>query len=360
MGGSDKGILKYCAVCRYCKQSVKNGEPVDDSPSTELLKCNLAIESDLQNFVAFVLTAVQDLGGNAFSATPATLEVLQRLRSAGAGSGYPLPVELRLTDSLLSVHWNDDEALSIAHLPAMPSSQEVDKLRTYFRQSTEISDPNVLWKRNAEMTRYLKETRARTEKEIEDMQKTLTQRQEELSDTMRMAETDQLTGLLNRRAYDQKLEYSYKRTLRLRGENLSLILFDLDYFKHINDEFGHQYGDEYLKKMAAAMLSVIRQDVDYAFRFGGDEFALLMFADKHFASARALKLLSLMNNKVSIGIVSLSAEQNCSADLQDFIKRADDALYQAKHAGRGRAIYSTCKADGSSSWEEFLPKPLST
>lgn len=330
---------------------------MEDVADTELLKCNLAIESDIQNFVGFVLTAVHDLGGNAFSATPPTLEAMQNLRNAGAGSGYPLPVELRLTDATISIHWHD-ESLGIAHLPAIPHQHELDRLRTFLRQSTEISDPGVLLQRNAEMTRFLNETRARTEKEIDDMQKTLMQRQEELSDTMRKAETDQLTGLLNRRAYDEKLAYAYKRTLRSTGEKLSLILLDLDYFKNINDEFGHQYGDEYLQKMAAAMLSVIRQEVDYAFRFGGDEFALLMFADKHIASARALKLLSLMNNKVSIGIVSLSAERNCSSNVQDFIKRADDALYHAKHAGRGRVVFSTCETDGSSSWEEFLPEPL--
>ena len=331
---------------------------MDNSAGIGLLKCNLAIESDLQNFVGFVLTTIKNLGGNAFAATSSTLELTQRLRSAGAGSGYPLPTELLLDECNLFVRWNDHDELEIARLVAIPAQELIDQVRTYLRQSTEINDPSLLLARNAEMTRYLNETRARTEKEIEDMQQTLTKRQEELSATMRKAETDQLTGLLNRRAYDEKLEQSYKRTLRLQGENLSLILFDLDYFKNINDEFGHQYGDEYLKKMAAALLSVIRQDVDFAFRFGGDEFAVLMFADKNIASARALQLLSAMNNKVSIGIVSLSAERNCSSDVQDFIKRADDALYQAKHAGRGRAIYSTCEVDGSSGWEEFLPDPL--
>ena len=97
--------------------------------------------------------------------------------------------------------------------------------------------------------------------------------------------------------------------------------------------------------------------MDFVFRFGGDEFAVLLFADKNIASARALKLLAAMNNKVSIGIVSMSAERNCSTGLQDFIKRADDALYQSKHAGRGRAVLSTCEIDGSSGWEEFLPPP---
>ena len=324
----------------------------------ELLKHNLAIESDLQNFVGFILTTVKNLGGNAFASTSKTLEVAQRLRTAGAGSGYPLPAELLLNECTISVRWNDSDELNIAHLVTAPTPEGVEQVRKYLQQSTEINDPSLLLRRNAEMTRYLNETRERTEKEIEEMQQTLTKKQEELSATMRKAETDQLTGLWNRRAYDEKLEQSYKRTLRLRGEKLSLMLFDLDYFKNINDEFGHQYGDEYLKKMAAAMLTIIRQDVDFAFRFGGDEFAVLIFADKDIASARALKLLGAMNNKVSIGIVSISAEQNCCTGVQDFIKRADDALYQAKHAGRGRAVLSTCEIDGSSGWEEFLPESI--
>jgi two-component system cell cycle response regulator len=331
---------------------------VDNSVGIGLLKCNLAIESDLQNFVGFVLTTVHNLGGNAFASTVSTLEVTQLLRDAGAGSGYPLPTELRLNECLLSVRWDNHDELQVAHLPAAPTQQEIDQVRKYLRQSTEINDPGVLLKRNAEMTRYLNATRARAEKEIEDMQRTLTQRQEELSDMVRKAETDQLTGLLNRRAYDEKLDQSYKRTLRLQGEHLSLILFDLDYFKNINDEFGHQYGDEYLQKMATAMLTIIRQDVDFAFRFGGDEFAVLMFADKKIACERALKLLGAMNNKVSIGIMSISSEQNCCRDVQNFIKRADDALYQAKHEGRGRVVLSTCDPSGVNHWQFFLPEPV--
>lgn len=326
----------------------------------ELLKLNLAIEPDLQNFVGFILTTVKNLGGNAFAATSTTLELAKSLRSAGAGSGYPLPAELLLSECTLSVRWNDLDELEVANLPVAPSAEVTEQVRKHLQQSTEINDPTLLLRRNAEMTRYLSETRERTEKEIEAMQQTLSKKQEELSVTTRKAETDQLTGLLNRRAYDEKLEQSYKRTLRQRGEHLSLILFDLDYFKNINDEFGHQYGDEYLKKMAASMLTIIRQEVDFAFRFGGDEFAILIFADKNIASARALKLLGLMNNKVSIGIVSMSAELNCSTGVQDFIKRADDALYQAKHAGRGRAVYSKCDAGGGGGWEEFLPEPVSS
>lgn len=323
-----------------------------------LLKCNLAVESDLQNFVSFVLSTVHSLGGNAFAATPATLELAQCLRTAGAGSGYPLPAELRLKDDTLYAGWNDHEDLRVSHLNSPPSNEVIDQVRKYLRQSTEINDPSLLLKRNAEMTRYLNETRARTEKEIEAMQQTLTQKQQELAVTLRQAETDQLTGLLNRRAYDEKLEQAYKRAVRLKGETLSLMLFDLDYFKNINDEFGHQYGDEYLQKMAAALLSIIRQDVDFVFRFGGDEFAVLLFANKDVARTKALALLAKMNNKVSIGVVSISSEHNDCTDVRDFIKRADDALYQAKHAGRGRAVLTMCAAGGKRIQEECVPEAI--
>ena len=324
---------------------------------TALLKCNLAIEPDLQNFIGFVLSTVQNLGGNAFAATPATLELARRLRDAGAGSGYPLPAELYLRDRTLCARWNASEDLSIAQLQSSPDADRLAQVRTHLRQSTEINDPELLLRRNAEMARFLNETRVRTEQAIEQMQHTLDQKQQELAVTLHKAETDQLTGLLNRRAYDEKLAQAYKRTTRLKGENLSLMLFDLDYFKHINDEFGHQYGDEYLKKMATAMLSVVRQDVDFAFRFGGDEFAILLFAGKDVARDKALKLLALMHNKVSIGIACMTAEHNDCADVQEFIKRADDALYQAKHAGRGRAVLTAWQGQGHVQ-ETYLPEPV--
>lgn len=324
-----------------------------------LLKYNLAIEPDLQNFVGFVLTTVHNLGGNTFAATPATLELARRLREAGAGSGYPLPAELYISDRRLSVRWSASEDLPVAQFQVQPDADLIEQVCTYLRQSTEINDPDLLLKRNAEMTRYLNETRNRTEKEIERMQQTLNQKQQELAVTMRKAETDQLTGLLNRRAYDEKLAQSYKRTTRLKGESLSLMLCDLDYFKNINDEFGHQYGDEYLKEMAAALLSITRQDVDLAFRFGGDEFAILLFAGRDVARVKALKLLGLMKNKVSIGIACITAEQNDCTDVEDYIKRADDALYRAKNAGRGRAVLTTCNA-GSPVLEEYLPEPIAT
>jgi len=263
------------------------------------------------------------------------------LRRAGAGSGLPLPVTLMLAENQLAVSWNKGAAFKVVNLDMAPEPGVVEQLRLHLQQSTEIADPALLLRRNEEMTRFLDETRVRTEKEIQIMQRTLAKRQEELGASIRQAETDSLTGLLNRRAYDEKLSAAFQRTLRQRDEVLSLILFDLDFFKQINDEYGHQFGDAYLNKMAQAMLTQIRDDVDHAIRFGGDEFAILLYANKEVAREKALQVLRQMNHKVSIGIASLSADEPCEPNLQAFIRRADDALYEAKRAGRGRVVVDT-------------------
>lgn len=322
----------------------------------ELLKQNLAIEPDLQNFMGFILMAAKSLGGNQFAATLACLELVSNLRQAGAGSGLPLPVSLVLDENRLDVQWNNGSATRIVNLESPPQPEIVEQLHLHLQQSTEIADPALLLRRNAEMTRFLEETRLRTEQEIETMQRTLAKRQEELGESIRQAETDPLTGLLNRRAYDEKLSAGFQRTLRQPGEVLSLILFDLDYFKQINDEHGHQFGDAYLNKMAQAMLLQIREGVDHAIRFGGDEFAIILYANKTIACEKALHVLHQMNGKVSIGIASLSAEEPCERELQAFIRRADDALYEAKRAGRGRVVADTCHPDGSITWAHFLPE----
>lgn len=321
----------------------------------ELLKQNLAIEPDLQNFMGFILMAVKRLGGNQFAAIVTCLELVSDLRLAGAGSGLPLPVTLICTENQLLVQYSHHPAFKVVSLASAPETDQVEQLRIHLQQSTEIADPALLLRRNAEMTRFLDETRVRTEKEIESMQHTLAKRQEELGESIRNAETDPLTGLLNRRAYDEKLNAGFQRTLRQRDEVLSLILFDLDFFKQINDEHGHQFGDTYLQKMAQTMLTEIRVGVDHAIRFGGDEFAILLYANKEIACEKALHLLGKMNNKVSIGIASLSAAEPGARDLQLFIRRADDALYEAKRAGRGRVVVDTWHADGSITWAYFLP-----
>lgn len=313
--------------------------------SVELLKQNLAIEPDLRNFVGFVLESVATLGGNSFAATIAALELMQKLRAAGAGSGLPLTASLLLQDQQLRVQWGTEEdSVRFARLDQLPPAATIAQLRQHLLNSTEQADPALLLQRNEEMTRHFNETRARTEKELAALQQNLEKRQNELLDSIHIAETDPLTGLLNRRAYDAKLDQAFRHAMRQKDSPLALILFDLDYFKQINDEFGHQYGDHYLNKMAICMQSVIRKDVDFAFRFGGDEFAMLIFADYPYACDKARQVLAIMDNKVSIGVSAIHAQTPDSLTLEEFIHRADNALYEAKHRGRGRVVVDMCPA----------------
>ena len=126
--------------------------------------------------------------------------------------------------------------------------------------------------------------------------------------------------------------------MRQRSSPLTLLLFDLDHFKEINDKFGHQIGDEHLKKMANILRTIIREDVDLAFRFGGDEFAAVIFADYPLACDKAKQVLKSMENKVSIGIANINQDTQDDLTLEEFIHRADNALYEAKNRGRGQIM----------------------
>ncbi|MDP2402141.1 MAG: GGDEF domain-containing protein [Actinomycetota bacterium] len=308
----------------------------------EILKQNLVIEPDLQSFIDFALKSVEELGGSVFAASVALLGVLDKLRLAGAASGHPMTVQLFLQNQQLFAKWSDDGHGWIANFVKQPPAEKVAELREYLSNSVALTDPEILLQRNREMMRHFDESRQRAEQELSALQHNLRQQQQALRETSHLAQTDALTGLLNRRAYDEKLRSAFLHTMRQKSSPLSLVLFDLDHFKEINDEFGHQYGDAYLNKMAVVLREIIREDVDYAFRFGGDEFAAVIFAGHTVACEKAQLVLKLMEGKVSIGITAMDSRTPDSLTLEGFIRRADDALYEAKRRGRGQAVVEVC------------------
>jgi diguanylate cyclase (GGDEF)-like protein len=312
--------------------------------AVEILKQNLAIEPDLQSFTDFVLKSVNKLGGNAFAASIALLGLLERLRHDGVGLGRPMTVRLLLQDRHLFAQWGRQEQATIASLNELPRPEVVTELRTFLDSSVALVDPEILLQRNIDMMRHFDESRANAERELEVLQQSLKRRQLELLETMQQAETDALTGLLNRRAFDVKLKQIFLHTMRQKDSPISLLLLDLDHFKEINDEFGHQYGDTYLKKMAGILREVIRENVDIAFRFGGDEFAVVIFADYALACDKARNVLRMMDNRVSIGVASVNRETPDDLTLEEFFRRADNALYEAKHRGRGQSVIDACKS----------------
>ncbi len=167
---------------------------------------------------------------------------------------------------------------------------------------------------------------------------TLQQRiKEELAE---MSIRDELTGLFNRRYFNRVLSMEIERAKRY-GQKLSLILYDIDHFKRVNDTYGHQVGDSVLKELSQLVKSNLR-NVDYVFRIGGEEFAIILAGtDLKGAVAVAEKLRKRVSEHefqtvgkvtISLGVTAFNPHDT----FESLLKRADDALYMAKRNGRNR------------------------
>ncbi len=170
-----------------------------------------------------------------------------------------------------------------------------------------------------------------------------------------LARTDSLTGALNRRAWDDELDRSIARALRL-NEPLTLTLLDLDHFKEYNDTRGHLAGDELLRATVQAWQSSARC-TDLIARYGGEEFAILMpTTDINAADIAITRLLRCVPElqTVSAGI----AEWDGTETATDFMRRADSAMYRAKRNGRNQAMHASHRPQPSRSNPVELTGPL--
>ena len=170
--------------------------------------------------------------------------------------------------------------------------------------------------------------------------------------SLEMAVTDQLTGLYNRRYLASHMSAMFDRAF-WTGRPLSILIMDLDHFKSINDTYGHDAGDKVLQDFAERIRSSVR-GIDLACRYGGEEFLVAMpDTDKRFAGLVAERLRQeveaqriMINSgrdelKVTVSIGIASSEDGSKDDTaQKLIKRADEALYEAKSSGRNRVIQS--------------------
>jgi len=169
----------------------------------------------------------------------------------------------------------------------------------------------------------------------------------QMRDIERLSMTDQLTGIANRRNFDQRLNIEWKRTLRAKAP-ISILMIDVDRFKKYNDSYGHPQGDAALRIVAGTLSQALKRPADLAARWGGEEFvALLPTTNAEGALNIAEKIRERIANTdiplsdgtatrvtVSIGFCSRIPAQSDS--LNDFILQADDALYTAKQTGRNR------------------------
>ncbi len=172
----------------------------------------------------------------------------------------------------------------------------------------------------------------------------------------RLSATDGLTGLANRRQFDQHLYTEWQRSMRSR-QPISLLLIDIDHFKRYNDRYGHLAGDACLRQVAGILYDCAQRSGELVARYGGEEFALLLpGADAEAAMAVAQRCMDEIvradmphedspvaeHLTVSIGVATVVAVQDLVAE--SLVRCADEALYRVKSSGRAHYIVAPCPA----------------
>lgn len=163
-----------------------------------------------------------------------------------------------------------------------------------------------------------------------------------------LASTDALTGLLNRRSFDVTLADAFDLA-RVNGRDLSLLMIDVDRFKAFNDRYGHPAGDDCLRRVAVELRAILRRPGIYLARYGGEEFAVVLPETPLSSALQEAEALRFALHRmeirhegseygvvtISVGVATLSGGHG-AADAVDLVRKADGALYAAKHAGRNR------------------------
>jgi two-component system cell cycle response regulator len=196
------------------------------------------------------------------------------------------------------------------------------------------------------------DARVRSLLRIQTLQSALEQRERELSaanaQLLVLSSTDVLTGVANRRALEERLHDMWEHSQRLH-EPLSLVMCDIDHFKRVNDDYGHQVGDVVLQQFARLLVNEARE-IDRVGRYGGEEFVLLLpgtvldaavtFAERIRECVEKREFTyddgHTLHRTMSCGIAAWP--HPLVADQEALIKAADDALYVAKETGRNRVV----------------------
>ncbi len=155
----------------------------------------------------------------------------------------------------------------------------------------------------------------------------------------KLAITDSLTELYNVRHFYDQITRELTRLKRNPNRKLSLMFIDIDHFKELNDSEGHQVGDQVLRSLGQVIRVCIRKDVDSGFRYGGDEFAIILPDTDKKQGKVAAERIAKQFGAFKFGRVSLSigiAGAVPGEDEKSIVKRADEALYSSKHEGRNR------------------------
>ena len=174
------------------------------------------------------------------------------------------------------------------------------------------------------------------------------------AELQQLSNIDRLTGLNNRGHWEDAIKLEYARHARY-GSQVSLVMFDIDHFKHINDTYGHQVGDKVLRAVADRVRSLVR-NVDIPGRYGGEEFAVLLpdtgkagaaiFAERLRKAVEGDEIIhegESIRCTISLGVADLSVPAN---EYKQLIERADQAMYRAKKSGRNKVMVDGATIQG--------------
>ncbi|MDH3973241.1 MAG: diguanylate cyclase [Deltaproteobacteria bacterium] len=185
------------------------------------------------------------------------------------------------------------------------------------------------------------------EEKVMELAKKLAKQNELLK---KLSATDSLTGIANRRSFFEHVKEEWKRSIRNK-RSLSILMVDVDHFKHFNDTYGHHSGDDCLKLVSSTIHSLLNRPGDLIARYGGEEFIIIL-PDTHLKGAEIIanavrsKVEDLAiyhgdiptGNCVTISIGIASIEPTKENEVSKIIKAADKALYRAKAEGRNRVV----------------------
>lgn len=255
----------------------------------------------------------------------------------------------KIRDKLHSVVSETKDSIQTTHHKTIEASQRFQESTTLLENFSEKPELQIILHEIIHETKSLSRTSLTLQSKLDKANQEIEQLRTELNQVRTLALTDGLTGLLNRRAFNQTLDSLIQQD---ELNNIFLAILDIDHFKRVNDTHGHIVGDHIIKYVATLMRKHTEAD-HYIARYGGEEMAVIMAnitKEKAFAIAENIRSAlekSLLKRKdnggplgritISIGITAYRPDD----DAESFIKRADMALYTAKETGRNKIVFAT-------------------